>query len=108
MEFVFNTQKLKDNGYTEEQCLNVIRKHFKKYDTDNSIIETHTGFFEGSDEQDDFDAFSTSAIFPYTKWFLKVIKEWYFYSDEGYGEEKEDCLESHYKVNARNSKRNTE
>lgn len=102
MEFIFDKDKLIKEGYTEEQCLNVIRKHFKKYDTDNSITETHTGFFEGSDEQDDFNAFSTSARFPYTRWFLKVIKEWYLYVDEGFGEEKEDCLKSHYRVEKRN------
>lgn len=105
MEFIFDKNKLKKEGYTEKQCLDVIRKHFKKYDTDNSIKETRNGFFEGSDEQDDFDAFSTTVKLPYTKWFLKVISEWYWYIDEGCGEEKDDCLESYYKVHNRNCKK---
>lgn len=78
------------------------QKIFQKYDTDNSIIEKYTGFFEGSDEQDDFNAFGVMSSLPYTSWFLKVIKEWYLYADEGFGEEKEDCLKSHYRVEKRN------
>lgn len=102
MEFVFDMQKLKENGYTEKQCLDVIRRHFKKYDTDNSIKEVHTGFFVGSDEQDDFDAFSTTVSLPESNWFLKVISEWYWYIDEGFGEEKDDCLKTYYEVAKRN------
>ena len=51
---------------------------------------------------DDWNAFASAVILPHTKWFLKVIKEWYWYVDEedGNGEQKEDCLESYYKMNA--------
>lgn len=105
MEFIFDKDKLEKEGYKEESCLNVIRKYFKKYDTDNSIIETHPGFFEGTDEQDDFNAFGVMSSLPYTSWFLKVIKEWYLYADEGFGEEKEDCLKSYYRVEKRNAKK---
>ena len=36
---------------------------------------------------------------------LKVIKEWYWYIDEGdgLGEQKEDCLEAYYKIKAVNA-----
>ena len=99
MKFIFDKNKLKSNGYTEEQCLNVIRKHFNKYNS-STIKEIKKGVFEGSDE--DWNAFAAVARFPYTKWFLKVIKEWNWYIDEedANGEQKEDCLESFYRINS--------
>ena len=97
MEFIFDKNKLRKEGYTEEQCLVAIRKHFEEYHS-NTIKETKKGFFEGEDE--DWEAFGATARFPYTSWFLKVIKEWYWYLDEGdgLGEQKGDCLESYYEV----------
>ena len=102
MEFIFDKQKLEQAGYTEEQCLNAIRKHFKSYNS-STIRETSKGFFEGV--EDDWNAFGATARFPYTSWFLKVIKEWYWYLDEddGLGEQKEDCLQSYYEVRAVNA-----
>ena len=102
MEFVFDENKLKKEGFKEEQCLTAIRKHFASYNS-NTIKETKKGFFEGVEE--DWDAFATASVFPYTKWFLKVIKEWYWYVDEddGLGEQKEDCLEAYYEVEAVNA-----
>ncbi len=101
MEFVFDKDKLKIEGYKEEQCLNAIRKHFNSYNS-KTIIETKNGFFEGA--EDDWSAFASTSRFLYTKWFLKVIKEWYWYIDEGdgLGEQKEDCLEAYYEVEAMN------
>lgn len=102
MEFIFDKDKLKKEGYTEEQCLNAIRKHFNSYKSE-TVKETKPGFFDGTDE--DWDAFASASRFPYTSWFLKVIKEWYWYIDEedGLGEQKEDCLESYYRINAVNA-----
>ena len=101
MEFIFDKDKLKENGYTEEQCLNVIRKHFNSYNS-KTIKETKKGIFEG--EEMDWEAFASAQNLPYTKWFLKVIKEWYWYLDEGdgRGEQKGDCLETYYEVRAVN------
>lgn len=102
MEFIFDKNKLEKAGYKEEQCLNAIRKHFEEWDS-KTIKETQQGVFEGTD--DDWEAFASATVFPYTKWFLNVIKEWYWYVDEGdgLGEQKEDCLESYYKIQAVNS-----
>ena len=102
MEFIFDKNKLKKFGYSEEQCLNAIRKHFNSYKSE-TIIEVSKGFFEGTD--DDWDAFASASRFPYTSWFLNVIKEWYWYIDEedGLGEQKEDCLESYYRISAVNA-----
>jgi hypothetical protein len=101
MEFIFDKEKLIENGYKEEQCLNIIRKHFNSYKS-NTIKEVKKGFFEGEDK--DWNAFASASRFPYTSWFLKVIKEWYWYIDEedGLGEQKEDCLKSYYKIRAVN------
>ncbi len=102
MEFIFDKNKLKENGYTEEQCLNAIRKHFNSYNS-KTIREIENGVFEGSEE--DWSAFGSTSRFPYTNWFLKVIKEWYWYVDEGdgQGEQKGDCLKSFYEVKAVNN-----
>lgn len=102
MEFIFDNDKLEKEGYTEQECLDVIRKHFKEYNKNNTIKETKNGFFEGTD--DDWNAFATTICFTNSSWFLKVIKEWYWYVDEedGKGEQKEDMLESYYSVMAVN------
>jgi len=101
MEFIFDRNKLEQEGYEEEQCLNAIRKHFEGYKS-KTIKETQKGVFEGI--EDDWDAFASASRFPYTSWFLKVIKEWYWYVDEGdgQGEQKGDCLETYYEVKAVN------
>ena len=97
MDFILDKQKLKQSNYTEEQCLSAIRKHFCSYHS-KTIIEIEKGVFEGS--EDDWNAFAAASKFPYTTWFLKVIKEWYWYVDEGdgLGEQKENCLEAYYKL----------
>ena len=68
-----------------------------------TIKEVENGVWEG--EEEDWNAFGSTARFPYTSWFLKVIKEWYWFVDEGdgLGEQKEDCLQSYYEVKAVNS-----
>lgn len=101
MEFVFDSNKLEQTGIKKEECLKNIRNHFRSYNS-KTIIEKKNGIFEG--EEKDWSAFATTAKFPYTDWFLRVIKEWYWYVDEGdgLGEKKEDCLEAYYEVKAIN------
>ncbi len=99
MEFIFDTNKLKETGYKEKQCLDKIREHFNSYKS-KTIKETKKGIFIGSEE--DWNAFASTSIFPYTNWFLKVIKEWYWYKDEGDGYKKGDCLKAYYEVKAIN------
>lgn len=96
MEFIFDKEKLRQEGYTKEQCLNVIRNHFSRLNRHNTIREISEGVFEGTDS--DYGAFGSTTKFPHSQWFLKVIKEWYWYIDEGdgKGEQKEDCLDAHY------------
>lgn len=103
MEFIFDKDKLKKYGYTEDECLEKIRKYFKKFKS-KTLKETKRGIYEGTD--DDWDAFACAANFPYTDWFLKVIKEWYWYYDEedGKGLQKGDYLASYYKYNKSNKR----
>ena len=102
MIFKFDKDKLKKEGYNEEKCFAAIRRHFNSFKS-STIKEVKNGVFEGS--EDDWNAFGTTARFPYTTWFLKVIKEWYWFVDEGdgLGEQKEDCLEAYYKIKAVNA-----
>lgn len=44
MEFIFDKEKLKKSGVTEEQCLEKIRKHFKKFNS-KIVKETKKGVF---------------------------------------------------------------
>lgn len=97
MEFIFDEEKLNNSGYTEEFCLRELKEHFDKFRS-KTLKEISKGVYEGT--EDDFNAFLGAGHFPYTKWFLEVIKEWYLYADEedGKGIQKEDCLEAYYKV----------
>lgn len=101
MEFIFDKNKLKQAQYSEKQCLDVIRRYFNQYNS-KTIKEVKKGIFEGTD--DDWNAFASMSRLPYTSWFLKVIKEWYWYVDEGdgLGEQKGNCLEAYYEVKAVN------
>lgn len=96
MEFIFDEEKLKKLEYTEEFCFREIEKHFNRFKS-NTLKKISNGVYEGTD--DDWDAFACATEFPYTPWFLKVIKEWYWYIDEedGKGLQKGDCLASYYK-----------
>ena len=98
MIFKFDKEKLKKEGYKEEQCFAAIRRHFDSYKSP-TIKEIKKGVYEGS--EDDWNAFGSTVKFPSTSWFLKVIKEWYWYVDEGdgLGEQKEDFLEAYYEMN---------
>lgn len=99
MEFIFDDDKLRQNGYIKDQCLNVIRKMYAKYNS-KTIKEIQEGVFEGHTDND-WSILVIAVNLTDTSWFLKVIKEWYFYVDEGdgKGEQKEDCLEVYYKYN---------
>jgi hypothetical protein len=96
MEFIFDNDKLIENNLTIEQVLFPIRKYFKNCNK-KTIYEEKPGVFVGT--SDDWADFSAISFLPRTKWFLRVIKEWYWYVDEydGRGLQKEDML-SAYKL----------
>ncbi len=95
MKFVFDEEKLKANGVEKEDCLNIIRKFFSQH----NINEISEGVFDSPD-LDNINPFLNMGMnLPYTNWFLKVIKEWYFYIEN----DVEDALKTYYDVAARNS-----
>ena len=95
MEFIFDSEKLKENKMTEEQCLNIIRKYVSKY----KITEISKGVFDSKDIENTDSFVHMVMNLPYTDWFLKVIKEWNWYIDG----DKEDCLNAYYRTVVKNA-----
>lgn len=99
MEFVFSEEKAKENKYDVNKCYEIVDKYFKKYGI-NKIAE---GVYKATDSQNAFNAFSNAVcVFPDTSWFLKVIDDWYWRAEGDDIDDREDCLEAHYKVMAMN------
>ena len=63
------------------------------------ITEIEKGIFDSSDLDNTDPFFYLGMNLPYTKWFMKVIKEWYFYVENDI----EDCIKAYYDVSKRNS-----
>lgn len=92
----FDQNKLIENGFTEKQCMDTVRRMFKDYG-EGKVKETSYGTFEG----DDFGSFSIVTVrLPYTNWFLKVVDKCLWYVDG----EIDDIVESFYRVMKRNGK----
>ena len=86
LKFVFNQEKLKQAGKTEEELLQPMREHAKKYD----IAEPEHGFFAKDGE----DAMCVIGMFipEITRkdvHYLDYLDEWTFDIDG----EVEDCIE---------------
>ncbi len=95
MKFVFDEEKLKANGTNEEQCLDIIRRYTQKH----GLTEIEKGVFDSVDLDNTDPFFYLGMNLPYTSWFMKVIKEWYWYVDN----DVEDCIKAYYDVVKRNS-----
>lgn len=98
MEFIIDDEKCKKEGFEKADCYIVIRKHFDKWNKNGTIKEIQEGIFVG--EEDDINAFGSTFSLTDTNWFLKVIKEWYWYNED----EKEDCLKSYYRTVMKSNK----
>lgn len=96
MEFIIDEEKCQIEGFNRQDCLNVIRKHFDKFNMRRTIKEIQEGVFEGYEE--DRNAFGSTFCLTNTNWFLKVIKGWNWYVDG----DKINCLEKHYMVSEKN------
>lgn len=95
MKFVFDENKLKTNGMTEDECLDIIRKYAFRH----NLTEIEKGVFDSSDLDNTVPFFYLGMNLPYTKWFMKVIKEWTWYIEN----DEEDCIKSFQNVVKRNS-----
>lgn len=90
MKFVFDENKLKANGMTEDECLDIIRKYAFKH----NLTEIEKGVFDSSDLDNTDPFFYIIMKLPDSKWFMKVIKEWTWYIENDI----EDCIAAYYDV----------
>lgn len=95
MKFVFDENKLKANGISKDECLNIIREFFSKH----NIKEIAEGVFDSPDLSNIKPFLNMGMNLPYTNWFMKVIKEWYFYIEN----DVEDVLKTYYDVVIKNA-----
>ena len=95
MKFVFDTDKLKANKMTENQCLDIIRNYTSKH----NITEIEKGTFDSSDLDNTDPFFYMIMKLPDTKWFMKVIKTWTWYIEN----DEEDCIKAYYNAVSKNS-----
>lgn len=101
MEFIFSEQKAIENNYDINKCYEIVDKFFAKY----GIQPIAEGVYKAPDSQNTFNAFGGAVgKFPKTTWFLKVIDEWYWREEGDEIEDREDCLQSYYEVEAINRK----
>jgi hypothetical protein len=87
LTFVFNEEKVKNAGLTEEELLKPMREHARKYD----ISETSKGVFKKDGEH--ALCVLTMIIPRITKknpWYVNLMSEWTLDVDG----EKEDCIET--------------
>lgn len=96
MEFIIDDEKCKKEGINKTDCFADIRRHFYEWNKNGTIKEIQEGIFIG--EETDINAFGSTFSLTDTNWFLKVIKEWYWYI-EG---DKENCLKSYYRTVKKN------
>lgn len=97
MEFIIDEEKCKKEGFKREDCFNVIRGHFDRWNKNGTIKEIQEGVFLG--EEEDLNAFGSTFSLTGTNWFLKVIKEWNWYVDG----DKIDCIKKHYQAVVKNA-----
>ena len=95
MKFVFDENKLKANGMTEDECLNIIRKYAFKH----NLTEIEKGVFDSSDLDNTDPFFYIIMKLPDSKWFMKVIKEWTWYIENDI----EDCIAAYYNAVIKNA-----
>ncbi|MBQ2276735.1 MAG: hypothetical protein U0L23_01925 [Lachnospiraceae bacterium] len=97
LTFVFNQDKLKNSGYTEDELLHPMREHAKKYD----ISEKQSGVFskEGKDALCVVSMFIPQITKQYT-WYVNLMDKWTLDVDG----EVEDCIQTtHRWVNESNN-----
>lgn len=90
LTFVFNENKVRNMGYTEEELLEPMRKHAQKY----GISENEYGVFSKSGE----DALCVIGMFvpditSENPWYVNLMDEWTLNVDG----EQEDCIEATHK-----------
>ena len=101
MEIYLSEEKAKNNIIDLNECYQKIDKYFKS----RGVEIVSKGIYKGVKE--DFDTFVIAQEqLPQTKWFLKVVDQWYIsYFDDtpDSPEYREDALRCYYEVEKRNN-----
>ena len=101
MEIYLSAEKAKKNNIDLDECYQKIDKYFKS----RGVEIISKGIYKGV--RKDFDTFVTAQMqLPDTKWFLKVVDQWYisYFGDGSESPEyREDALKIYYEVENRNN-----
>ncbi len=102
MEIYLSEEKAKKNNIDLNECYQKIDKYFKSC----GVEIVSKGIYKGV--RKDFGTFVTAQMqLPDTKWFLKVVDQWYisYFGDTlDSPEYREDALKIYYDVEKRNNK----
>ena len=101
MEIYLSEEKAKKNNIDLDECYQKIDKYFKL----RGVEIVSKGIYKGV--RKDFDTFVIAqGSLPDTKWFLKVVDQWYisYFGDTPNSPEyREDALKIYYEVENRNN-----
>lgn len=101
MEIYLSEEKAKKNNINLNECYQKIDKYFKSC----GVEIVSKGIYKGV--RKDFDTFVIAqGQLPQTKWFLKVVDQWYisYFGDTPDSPEyREDALKIYYEVENRNN-----
>ena len=101
MEIYLSEEKAKKNNIDLNECYQKIDKYFKS----RGVEKVSKGIYKGV--RKDFDTFAIAqGSLPDTKWFLKVVDQWYisYFGDGSESPEyREDALKIYYEVENRNN-----
>ena len=101
MEIYLSEEKAKKNNIDLNECYQKIDKYFKS----RGVEKVSKGIYKGV--RKDFDTFAIAqGSLPDTKWFLKVVDQWYisYFGDTPNSPEyREDALKIYYEVENRNN-----
>ena len=96
MEIYLNEGKAKKNNIDLDECYQKIKKYFKS----RGVEIVSKGVYKGV--RKDFDTFVIAqGQLPQTKWFLKVVDQWYisYFGDTPDSPEyREDALKTYYQA----------
>lgn len=91
IKFKFNEQKLKQNGLSAEMCFRTIDRFLNA----RGIYAKEAGIYVADDDVAFKPFASLRGQLPMTKWFMKVVEEWYWFDDENdrdYNDDSCNCL----------------
>lgn len=93
MEIFLNPDKAKQVGMSIEECYEKIDNYFFS----KGVAKIDQGIYKGTNK--DFSAFACAQTgFVDSKWFLKVVDEWYARYEGDTIEYREDLIESYYRI----------